>query len=65
MKTLDREHQTLRRMIKTVMNFKSAGKLKEADGPAESHRPGDSIVKLIHAIDAKTSTRTRDVRLIN
>jgi methyl-accepting chemotaxis protein len=59
MKTLDREHQTLHRMIKTVIDFKSAGKLKEAEIALQKVTAlSDSIVKLIHAIDAKTSANS-------
>ena len=58
MRTLDREHQTLHRMVKTVVDFKAAGKLKEAEIAFEKVGPlSENIIKLLHLIEAKVPAK--------
>ena len=57
-KTLEREHETLHRTIKKIVELKAAGKTKEAEAAFLAVGPlSDHIVGLIHAIDAKVNPK--------
>ena len=59
MRELDREHQTLHRTIKTIVDCKTAGKLKEAEIFFQKVGPlSDRIVQLIHVIAEKTRVQS-------
>ena len=58
MKTLEREHETLHKTIKTIMDFKTAGKVAEAEAEFLKVEPlSKKIVDLLTAVEAKVQQK--------
>jgi methyl-accepting chemotaxis protein len=58
MKTLEREHESLHKLIKTIMDLKTAGKPKEAEAEFLKVEPiSRKIIELLTVIEAKVNTK--------
>lgn len=57
-KKLELEHETLHKLVKTIINFKHAGKVKEAEAEfAKVEGVSKRIVDLLTAIEAKADRK--------
>jgi methyl-accepting chemotaxis protein len=56
MKSLEREHESLHRLIKTIMDLRAAGKTEEAEAEFVKVEPiSKNIIDLLTAIEAKAT----------